>query len=249
MNSLFKKDGTVNGIGYSKAFKGKGVNMPSRIQVSLKIEGNRTVRAFRIQQIDLKETYQLAVNLVADLNGIDSSSPEYRRMVDSLERFSEKHGLIEERVKNTVKSTKYESTGLDASIQNIDSPLSLMAGLLNQYGLPHGIYFSNESINNESEFFRPAVIQADFKCENGYIRTSFSTKNGIEDAYRKACEKCIESKGLSDPRLLVDLAESLCDFRRHYKIIESQESIDTYSFRVTSKQERAANVDPGLSPL
>jgi hypothetical protein len=41
MNSIFKKDGRINGIGYSKAFKGKGVSMPSRIQLSLLIDGKK----------------------------------------------------------------------------------------------------------------------------------------------------------------------------------------------------------------
>jgi hypothetical protein len=103
------------------------------------------VRAFRIQNSDLKAAHKLAIDFVANLSAICASSPVYSDIILSIDAFSKKHGLVEERIKSITHSLTYKSEGLDSFVQNTHFPLSLMAGLLNQYGLPHGIYFSNES--------------------------------------------------------------------------------------------------------
>lgn len=242
MKNIFKADGTLVGLSYSKSLISKKIEIPSRIFVSLTVNGKKSVKPFNIKTRSLADNYTSAVNELADYHQIPKGSSLYGEMINSLAAFIKKHDLHEEVI--TERKIQFESEGLDASENKDCADDAYKNFLVNDYGFPFGIYFHNKIASDTST--RPSVVCLSLTIDNKRVVKNFSANGSLEGAYSKAISALCELYTLPKEQYQT-LLSTLPAFVAHYKIrqVES-EHVNSY-YRVTSAKERATAPENELS--
>jgi hypothetical protein len=230
----FKKDGTINGLSYSKSLYSKGRHIPSRILLTLSKDGQRSVKTYVLKVASLHENYNSAVRDLADFHNITQEGKLFEKMQKSISAFIKKYGLVEEHIIIKTKKIEFKSNGLSPQSINLEDSLESQM-IINEYGFPFGIYFQDKLVSAKSS--RPSVVSLSHQLNGKKIGKSYSTSEGLECAYAKAIDALCEIHGIPQ-EMKSTLLSTLPAFINHYKI-EAVPSEEVSSFyRVTSEQER-----------